>query len=636
MPIINTSNIENKTTFIDAAINSIPSGGLWMFDSIQPLPDNFFTESLDLSFKEITYKVITHLLNDEPYHNVLTDAVLLSIVNESFNFDIVLQSLDDSTFMLECFHGPTLTFKDFGCRFLAKLIQAVNPHKNNIVLVATSGDTGSAVADAFYNMPNYKVVILYPKDKVSVIQKLQMTTYGKNIIPIAIAGGTFDDCQTFVKSLLRDEDFTHDDSSLHFISSNSVNIARLIPQITYYVYAYIQLLQYNNKHSIPTKKLLISVPSGNCGNITGCMIAKQLGIPVDMIIAAQNTNNTFVEWIHTGSFQPKKSTLTISNAMDVGNPSNFKRIEYLYPFCPKHLTGYTINEQDILTTIKNVYERYNYIIDTHTAVAYCSKNIYCNNTINDPDHINSIDKTNNTNNTYQSIIVSTSHPIKFIDKVEDAIPELKDKVTIPTHIQKLIKQPKDLLEINNNYEQCKQSFHIMFNHPSPSNKKPTILLIGFPGCGKSTISKYIHTTYTMNTIDVDSVIEKNHKMDLFTVIRTHGEQKFKKIEELSIIHILESSTHTIISPGGSVIYYPSVFECCKKNNIVVVYLQTNLDTLLERTENFTNRGIVGLDDIPSFYKKRNILYRKYANIMIDCNNQSVSYIGDLLFNRLLH
>ena len=636
MPIINTSNIENKTTFIDAAINSIPSGGLWMFDSIQPLPDNFFTESLDLSFKEITYKVITHLLNDEPYHNVLTDAVLLSIVNESFNFDIVLQSLDDSTFILECFHGPTLTFKDFGCRFLAKLIQAVNPHKNNIVLVATSGDTGSAVADAFYNMPNYKVVILYPKDKVSVIQKLQMTTYGKNIIPIAIAGGTFDDCQTFVKSLLRDEDFTHDDSSLHFISSNSVNIARLIPQITYYVYAYIQLLQYNNKHSIPTKKLLISVPSGNCGNITGCMIAKQLGIQVDMIIAAQNINNPFVEWIHTGSFQPKKSVLTISNAMDVGNPSNFKRIEYLYPSPPKHLTGYSINKKDILTTIKKVYETYNYIIDTHTAVAYCSKNIYCFNDINSMDNIDSIESMDNRSNVYQSIIVSTSHPIKFIDKVEEDIPILKNKITIPVHIQQLMEQPKDNLEINNNYKQCKHSLQIMFNRPTPSTIQPNILLIGFPGCGKSTISKYIHETYHMNTIDVDSVMEKNHNMDLFTLIRIHGEQKFKNIEERSIIHSLETSANTIISPGGSVIYYPKVFETCVKNNIVVIYLQTALDTLLERTEHFTNRGIVGLDDIPSFYKKRNILYRKYANIMIDCNNQSVSYIGDLLFNRLLH
>lgn len=616
MPIINTSDTTDTTSFINAVINNIPTNGLWMFDTIQSLPINFFNENLDTSYSEISFKIIKHLLKNEPYNDLLTNDVLKHIIHKSFNFDILLKSLDHTNHILECFHGPTLTFKDFGCRFLANLIQVINPNKNNIVLVATSGDTGSAVADAFHTIPNYKVVILYPKNKVSMIQQLQMTTYGDNIIPIAMLDGTFDDCQIFIKSILRDNDLKNS-PTIHFISSNSVNLARLIPQITYYVYAYIQLLKYNTTHSLSNQKLLISVPSGNCGNITGCLISKQLGVPVDIIIAAQNSNNTFVNWIHTDTFTPKKSILTIANAMDVGNPSNFKRIFYMYPTPPKHLKGYVITEKNILETIHDVFISYNYIIDTHTAVAYCSKEFF----INQAKH------------TYQSIVVSTSHPIKFIDNISHSIPNIKQHLSIPKKIEYLQSKEKDIIEINNNYNLFKQTIQILFN--SPNSKKPNILLIGFPGCGKTTISNYIHEMYDMNTINIDTILEINHNMNLFNLIKKHGEEKFKKIEEITILHSLERSNKTIISPGGSVIYYPKVFEFCKQNNILVIFLKTNLHTLLERTDQFTNRGIVGLDNIPSFYKKRSSLYTKYANIIVNCDNHSIKYIGDLIYNRLL-
>ena len=424
MEIINTENINEKTIFENALLNSLPSfNGLWFPEKINKLPDIFFNTIETLSFNEIAFTVLKNITDYK-----LSDEKLKKVINKAFNFPVKLKELDKKIHILETFHGPTYTFKDFGARFLACYLEeylSTSNEKYN-VLVSTSGDTGSAIASAFHNIPNIEVTILYPKNRISKIQELQMTTYGDNITAYCIENN-FDQCQSMVKKAFLDKNI-----KVKLISANSINIGRLIPQSIYYFYAY-ALLKKKYGGSI-INNIVFSVPCGNCGNLTGGLIAKKMGLPVKFI-ACQNENSVFIDYIQSGLYAPIISKKTFSSAMDVGNPSNVKRIDYLYNKNIESMNDdikYNYCDEDM--TIKNIFdvwEKYNYIIDPHTAVSY-------NGVIN-----------NKSNKNPYYIIISTANPLKFrntIFKAINILPELNSQ------LKQLEKKENLSIPLKNNYD----------------------------------------------------------------------------------------------------------------------------------------------------------------------------------------
>jgi len=399
-------------------------GGLFMPTNIPSLPKEFFTKINSLNFQEIAFEIAKTLIQEIP------EKELEKIVYESINFDAPLKEVEKNIYALELFHGPTLAFKDFGARFMARIMSHfINKSNRKItIIVATSGDTGSAVASGVYKVPGIRVFLLYPSNKVSKIQEQQLTTMGKNIQALEI-DGTFDDCQRLVKSAFIDEElkniFATNNDSLG--SANSINIARLIPQSFYYFYAYSQLK--NKDHSI------FSIPSGNLGNLTAGLIAKKMGLPIRKFIAANNANNSFTEYLKTGNFTAKPSVKTISNAMDVGNPSNFARILELYQDNLENIRQDVISQSfsdaETANAIKEVYQKNHYIMDPHGAVAYLGLKAF----------------------SPTGIFFETAHPAKFLDIVE---PIINQKIEIPERLKsclekekKSIKLSKDFLDFKN-------------------------------------------------------------------------------------------------------------------------------------------------------------------------------------------
>jgi threonine synthase len=330
---------------------------------------------------------------------------------------------------LELWHGPTAAFKDVGARFLSRNLSYFlrNEDKEVIVLVATSGDTGSAVASGFLNVDGIKVVILYPQGKVSEIQEKQLTTMGNNINALEVKG-TFDDCQKMVKHAFNNDELRQ---QLNLTSANSINIARFLPQMFYYFWAFEQL---NNKQ----KPLAFSVPSGNFGNLTAGLFAKKMGLPVHQFIASTNANNVVPEFLETGVYRPRPSIATISNAMDIGDPSNFVRISELYnnniEEMRKDLTGFSFSDDDARNTMKAVYNEFNYLTDPHGALAYKGLKKWM------------------AKNGGQGIFLETAHPAKFIDVVENAI---ENKIAIPEKLNEYLKREKKSILIGNSFEELK-------------------------------------------------------------------------------------------------------------------------------------------------------------------------------------
>lgn len=352
-----SSNIVNLETAVFKGMSD--DKGLYLPEKIIPFENSFFNTIENYSFQEVCLKVCQQL-----FQGYIPNNDLEQIVNNAINFEAPLKQLEESLHVLELFHGPTFAFKDFGARFMAHLLNYLNRNndKKTTILVATSGDTGGAVASGFHNVPNVEVVILYPSGKVSPLQEKQLTTLGGNITALEI-DGTFDDCQSMVKSAFMDDSLK---SKYKLCSANSINIARLIPQTFYYFDAYRQI---KNK-----KDITFVVPSGNFGNITAGIIAYKLGLPVKNFIAATNANDIVPKYLQTGIFEPKPSIQTISNAMDVGNPSNFERLLALLGSTwntPELLLGsYSISDNETIDGIMLAHEKYNYIMDPHTAVGY--------------------------------------------------------------------------------------------------------------------------------------------------------------------------------------------------------------------------------------------------------------------------
>ncbi len=395
--------------------------GLFMPEQIKPMPGEFFSRIGTMSFVELSLKVAERFFGDD-----IPGSVLKQIVSDTLTFDTPLVKVEDNIYSLELFHGPTLAFKDVGARFMARILGYFLRQEDQMVhvLVATSGDTGSAVANGFLGVPGIHVHVLYPKGKVSEIQEMQFTTLGKNITAIEI-GGTFDDCQSLVKQAFMDVQLKE---NLTITSANSINVARFLPQSFYYFNAYAQLPDKDGE-------IVFSVPSGNFGNLTSGLIAKKMGLPVKKFIAANNLNKVVYNYLETGRFEPRSSIATIANAMDVGDPSNFARILDLYKedynSIAEDITGTTYSDEQIKETISNVYHSLGYLLDPHGAVGYRALK----------EKIVPGQK---------GIFLETAHPAKFTDTMEQIIG--KGNIPLPAKLQEFMKGEKKTVQLSSSYE----------------------------------------------------------------------------------------------------------------------------------------------------------------------------------------
>ena len=434
MKFYSTNNPDLKVDLKQAVTQGLaPDNGLYMPEKIPVLPKAFFDTIAKKSFQEIAFEVADNLIGDD-----VPKAELQRIVEHTIQFDAPLVELGNNIYALELFHGPTLAFKDFGARFMSQLLGyfAKQQEKEIIILVATSGDTGSAVANGFLGVPGTKVVVLYPSGKVSEIQEKQFTTLGKNVTALEV-DGTFDDCQNLVKQAFLDRDLKQ---KYFLTSANSINIARLIPQSFYYFYGYSR---------IPDKKnpVIFSVPSGNFGNITGGLLAKRMGLPIDKFVASTNINDVVPRYLSSKSFNPGLSKQTISNAMDVGNPSNFVRMLDLFQgdfeSLSREIAGYAFTDEETETAMQEVFSRNKYIMDPHGAVAYLGLKEFL--------------KSRQTAAT--GIFLETAHPAKFKEVVDET---LKVPVPIPAELQKFLQHPKKSISLSSEYEVFKDFLNATF------------------------------------------------------------------------------------------------------------------------------------------------------------------------------
>jgi threonine synthase len=405
--------------FREATINGQPSDkGLYFPDSIPAVSPQWLNDIRSKSQEEIAFDVI------RPYiGGTIPDAELFSIVSETVSFKFPLAKVDDHVFALELFHGPTLAFKDVGARFMSRCLGhfAKGIERKITVLVATSGDTGGAVADGFFNVEGVEVVILYPSGKVSAVQEKQLTTYGRNIRAIEI-NGTFDDCQKLVKTAFADAELN---KNLFLTSANSINVARWLPQQFYYFFAY---QQWTADSTLP----VISVPSGNFGNLCAGLLAFRSGLPVRHFIAACNANNVVPRYLDTGKYAPAKAVATLSNAMDVGDPSNFIRMleifDHKFGDVKTHVSGISISDEETKAAIRSVYSRSGYLLDPHGAVAY-----------------EALDRYMKSNHETNGILLETAHPVKFFDAVE---PLIDQSVSLPERVTRIMNLPKHAVKLD--------------------------------------------------------------------------------------------------------------------------------------------------------------------------------------------
>jgi threonine synthase len=407
-----------NTSFKDAVVRGLaPDKGLYFPEEITPLPASFFETIEDKSNTVIAFEAIKQFVGSEIPENELKQ-----IIEDTLCFDFPIVEFNAQISTLELFHGPTMAFKDVGARFMARCMGYFNKNNTNkvTVLVATSGDTGGAVANGFLGVKGVDVVILYPSGKVSDIQEKQLTTLGQNITALEV-DGVFDDCQDMVKQAFIDESLL---SQMQLTSANSINIARWLPQLFYFMFAYKQLkLKY--------KDIVFSIPSGNFGNICAGMIAQQLGLPIKHFIASNNANNVVTEYLKTELYQPKSSVQTISNAMDVGNPSNFIRIQEIYKqdfqLLSSNLTSYSFTDEETKIALAKIYKSYNYTADPHGAVGYLGAKKHLET--NPKSHV---------------VFLETAHPTKFLDVVEAVIP---NKLVLPEQIKSVVDKEKTSIKI---------------------------------------------------------------------------------------------------------------------------------------------------------------------------------------------
>lgn len=425
MKFYSTNNPEHKTDLKTAVLKGLaPDKGLYMPESIPTLPKEFWNNIKGKTMGEIGFEML------KPFFcPTIPETDFKLMVDDAFNFPVPVVKVSDNISTLELFHGPTLAFKDVGARFLARVMSYFADTQNEInVLVATSGDTGSAVANGFLGVKGVKVHVLYPSGLVSKLQELQFTTLGQNITAYEV-NGVFDDCQRMVKEAFMDADLN---SKRVLTSANSINLARFMPQSVYYVYALSQIPQER------WKDVVISVPSGNFGNITAGLIAWKMGMPIKRFIAAINANRVFADYLATGTYTPQKSIATIANAMDVGDPSNFARILELFHHSVDEISAlissYSYLDNEIGATMLDTLNKFNYQLDPHGAVGFAALR-------------------DNLQDGELGLFLETAHPAKFIDTVEKYT---NTTVEIPTRLQKFAEGTKQTVAINADYSALKE------------------------------------------------------------------------------------------------------------------------------------------------------------------------------------
>ena len=403
-----------------------PDKGLYMPEKIKTLPQSFYDNISNLSFQEIAYTVADAFFGED-----IEAETLKTIVYDTLSFDTPLVHVNDNIYSLELYHGPTLAFKDVGGRFMARILGYFikkQGQKDVKVLVATSGDTGSAVANGFLGVDGIHVYVLYPKGKVSAIQECQFTTLGQNITAIEV-DATFDDCQALVKTAFLDDELN---KKLNLTSANSINVARFLPQAFYYFHAYAQLQKLNKANGV-----VFCVPSGNFGNITAGLIAKRMGLPVKRFLAANNRNDIFLQYLNTGVYTPRPSIQTIANAMDVGDPSNFARVLDLYGNSHEaivaDISGFSYDDGQITKTVKDVFEKTGYLLDPHGACGYQA--------LKDNSKAGEI-----------GVFLETAHPAKFLETVEGIIAQ---PVAIPEKLQAFMKGEKQSIAMGKTFGELK-------------------------------------------------------------------------------------------------------------------------------------------------------------------------------------
>lgn len=425
MKYYSTKNISVFYSFRDAVLKGLPDdNGLFMPEKFEKLPASFFDRLEEKEIHSIGYELCKSFAESD-----IPTTELERICKEAFNFPVPLVKLNSHSYVAELFHGPTLAFKDFGARFMARVMSYLNrgEKKRLTILVATSGDTGGAVADGFFNVDGIEVFILYPSGGVSDLQEKQLTTYGGNIRAIEVKG-TFDDCQRMVKSAFLDKDLS---VQYRLSSANSINISRLIPQMVYYFVAYAQLPEKKN--------VVFTIPSGNFGNLTAGLFAKRMGLPVSHFVAATNVNDTVPLYLSGKGFAPRPSMATISNAMDVGNPSNFGRMLDIFnnslDEIQQLISAFSISDRETESMMKKVYYEQGYITDPHGAVGIAGWEKYLS-----------------THPGSNGIILETAHPAKFIDTVENV---LKISVPLPAALEKLRSKTKTAHLISSDFSELK-------------------------------------------------------------------------------------------------------------------------------------------------------------------------------------
>lgn len=440
MKYFSTNNPNHKVSFQEAVRKGLPDdNGLFLPENIPTLPDSFFEALPNLSLQDIGLEIAKLFIGDE-----IPEADLKALVKEVLSFETPIIKVEENVYSLELYHGPTLAFKDVGARFMARCLSYFNQpslsadrqKKEEVtVLAATSGDTGSAVANGFLGVEGVQVVLLYPKGKVSPFQEKQMTTLGQNITALEIEG-SFDDCQSLVKTAFLDQELS---KRLGLTSANSINIARLIPQSFYYFYAYGQLIQQIDK------PIVFSVPSGNYGNLTAGIFAQRMGLPIHHFVASTNANDIIPHYLNTGKFTPKPSVQTISNAMDVGNPSNFARLNHLFGDSQKKfkdaVSGYSYTDYETKESLIQLNDL-EYIADPHGAVGYLGLKEY--------------QKTNDV----VGVFLETAHPIKFKEVVE---PVLNTTLEVPSSLKAFLDKEKVAVSSTSDYYKFKALLELLIS-----------------------------------------------------------------------------------------------------------------------------------------------------------------------------